>query len=974
MKRIAEILFIALLICWSSTLAYGYITHVADWRIDDLTLETPVVLDYMVLTPTTVPSDDIEGYFYWDAEANGIKVHNGTDWVSLDTASGVSLDGAYDLGSGITVDGDAVTLTVGASDDNSALAIVHGETSNNNDAFTIVNSGTGDAIQISPAGTSSGGLNVVAKAAGVVPLIILDGASNDWDGADGKGMLNITQDTPMTHAGATALFIGDSSTPIASAQGFLARFVHSGTARTNSSAVQIKVPATQPALTMNGILAINGQNNAGAALVQIDNVAGNGDNDGVVITHTGAGDALQITVGENDGVAQRNIAAADQTTSLAVFDGATNNWDGASNIGMVHITTDDPLVDTGASLLNVTQSGTPIASAEGFLARFIQSGTATATATAVEIQVKATQPALAVNGITKINGQNAAGATLFQVIGVGASGDADAMLISNTGLGNCLQVTPGGIGTGGVNVTALADSTVSMITLDGASNNWDGDDNIGQLTLTQDDAVAHTGATQLMVINGGTTVAAAEGFLARFVQHTGTAVTDAYAVEIETTATTPCLALNGQMSIAGQGATDGILLDIVSADTDDDTVQFTGVGSGDVLQITPDATAAVGIRVIAKASGTTSDIVADATAGWLGASGVGLVHIKGDSALTDNAATLLFVGNASGRPKDGAEGFLARFVDSGTARTTATAVYIETTNTTPALNCNNNVTIAGADEAGILLNVTGIDLTGDTDTIVISHGGDGDAIQVTTTEPDGVALNVICDAAQVSSAVIVNGTTGEWIGAATTGMIHGTTDGALVEDASMLRLSSTGNIAVANDGALIELIETGSEQATSYLMRIASTNNEALHVDDGDVLFDDDFTVDGDATLSGAITGDGGDVLMGYLRGTEEETTTAEQVLITDSGKIFFNKANEGATTYTLPDCAAGLVFHFVDNSDTGGDDVIIDPQSGDNIDHATNGNYIESVTNAYPQTITLVGLNATDWASMGRTGTWGTQ
>ena len=126
--------------------------------------------------------------------------------------------------------------------------------------------------------------------------------------------------------------------------------------------------------------------------------------------------------------------------------------------------------------------------------------------------------------------------------------------------------------------------------------------------------------------------------------------------------------------------------------------------------------------------------------------------------------------------------------------------------------------------------------------------------------------------------------------------------------------------------------------------------------------------------VTGNIQGDGANTIIGYKIGVEVEPGTAETLLVTDSGKVFANTAAQGATTYTLPDCAAGLLFYFVDNSSTGGDDVIIDCQADDNIDHDTNGDAIESVTDAYPQTIILIGLNSTDWATIGKTGTWGAQ
>jgi hypothetical protein len=469
-------------------------------------------------------------------------------------------------------------LTITGTDSTGILLAVTGaDTTGNTDTITVAHSGTGAALQITSSEADTQLIELISAANQTTWLQVIDGAAGNWIGADDVGMLTLKGDTAMAHVGASLLNIQSSAQPLASGEGFLARFVSSGTATATATAVEIEVPATQPALAVNGITKINGQDAAGAALLQIANVGASGNADGVTITSTGSGDALQITVGEADGVAQRNIAAASQTTSLAVFDGATSNWDGADNIGMVHITTDDPVIHTGASLLNVTQSGQAIASAEGFLARFIASGAARTDATAVEIEVAATQPALAVNGITKINGQDAAGATLFQVAGVGASGDADAMLISNTGAGTCLQITPGEADTGGIEITGLAASTVSNLLVDGATNTFNGADNIGMVHIKGDAALAHAGASLLQVRNDtGQPIAAAEGFLARFVD-TGTARTDAYAVEIEVTATTGglyssghatfekgCQVLSQSVTATGDGLTTGLIPDHAS--------------------------------------------------------------------------------------------------------------------------------------------------------------------------------------------------------------------------------------------------------------------------------------------------------------------------------------------------------------------------------------------------------------------------
>ncbi len=638
----------------------------------------------ILMEPTTQPTST-EGRFYYDSVANGLKLYNGSAWVNIDTAGGGSLDQAYDVGNAITVDGNPVALTVGATDNNSALTISHGEVTNNNDAFTIAHSGSGDAIEVTIADTDGVAQRLIAAASQTTGLAVFDASTNNWDGADDVGILQINTDDPYIHGGATALLVSDSSTPITSAEGFLARFVHSGTARTNSSAVEIEVPATQPALATNGIVVLNGQDAAGAALLQVVGVGASGDADAMTITNTGAGDGLQITVGEADGVALRAIAAASQTTSLGVFDAATNNWDGADNVGLLHINTDDPFISAGASALQVVDSSTPISAAEGFLARFVHSGTARTNSSAVEIEVPATQPAFAANGIVAITGQDNPGAALVQVVGIDTSGNSDTMSIDHSGTGNGLYIDLNETDSQGLTIEPFTNATVAALEVDGDASGWDGADNVGMVHIRNDVPGIHAGATLLFVDDSSQPITAAEGFLARFVA-TGAARTNSSAVEIEVPATQPALAINGIVAISGQDAAGGAIFQVngVGASGNADAMIITNTGSGDNLQVTVGEADGVGVNVIAATSQTTSLVKVDGTTGsYLGAANVGMIHVTNDGALADVASSLLYIAN-TGIPTDDSRGSSLRIVDTGNAAagTAGYAVYISATDAT----------------------------------------------------------------------------------------------------------------------------------------------------------------------------------------------------------------------------------------------------------------------------------------------------
>jgi len=128
-------------------------------------------------TPQSAPGAVIEGKLYYDATANMLKVStDGSTWTELGTTSaGTSLDGSYDLGYGITVDGTAVTLTVADGDDNSALIIAQDDATNDPNALEIVmgtgSIGAGIHIDSQSGGTDIKGDNWSINQAGLLTSV-----------------------------------------------------------------------------------------------------------------------------------------------------------------------------------------------------------------------------------------------------------------------------------------------------------------------------------------------------------------------------------------------------------------------------------------------------------------------------------------------------------------------------------------------------------------------------------------------------------------------------------------------------------------------------------------------------------------------------------------------------------------------------------------------------------------------------------
>lgn len=137
----------------------------------------------------------------------------------------------------------------------------------------------------------------------------------------------------------------------------------------------------------------------------------------------------------------------------------------------------------------------------------------------------------------------------------------------------------------------------------------------------------------------------------------------------------------------------------------------------------------------------------------------------------------------------------------------------------------------------------------------------------------------------------------------------------------------TGTLAVATSGFMLDLVDTSAATATSYCLRIASTSNEALHVDTGEALFDELVTIS-DAAIGLKIGG----------------TAARAGVAGTNSVHIFNGTAPVGAlangcSLYS----AAGELYSM----DAAGNATLISPHSmdGDFVIHSYSATKDETVT-----------------------------
>lgn len=190
----------------------------------------------------------------------------------------------------------------------------------------IVNDGQGYGISIDDQKTDGGGLEILMKTASTGNGIYIDGATGTYVGSNTTAMLNIQQTGTLANAAATALLVDFDGAPAASGMGYAILLDDNASAVATSYAMSINSNANVP-LHLKAI----------------------GATKSALVVETNA-----------------------QTVSSVIVDGATNNWQGANNVAMVHASSDAALGNAGASLIGAYHAtAAPVASAIGFLGRFI---------------------------------------------------------------------------------------------------------------------------------------------------------------------------------------------------------------------------------------------------------------------------------------------------------------------------------------------------------------------------------------------------------------------------------------------------------------------------------------------------------------------------------------------------------------------------------------------------------------------------
>lgn len=142
-------------------------------------LEGETAIGSLWFDPTDTAPDTDEGMVYYHESDESLKLRTSSAWVDIDVSGASSLGTAYGIGSAITVDTDAITLTTTDAANNVILALVHAETGNFS-PMTISNASAYPSIAITTTGAgaditgSSATWSVSAAGVGTFVSLVLE--------------------------------------------------------------------------------------------------------------------------------------------------------------------------------------------------------------------------------------------------------------------------------------------------------------------------------------------------------------------------------------------------------------------------------------------------------------------------------------------------------------------------------------------------------------------------------------------------------------------------------------------------------------------------------------------------------------------------------------------------------------------------------------------------------------------------------
>jgi hypothetical protein len=420
----------------------------------------------------TVDATMTSGYYYeayngaasvWGVKRYGAVTHTGnagSDIITV-TAGDLQLDnGKFEVDT--TQDIQSYVKRNNATGTNPAFqvwqahatggvaALINQDATGDVNGLQIDNAGTGYSVTTTPAAAAGKGYEFISATSGTGSGFLADGTTGgaSWIGAAATGMIQAQSDGALANVAASLLYLA-----------------YSGNA--------------------------GGANQTGSCINVVETGAASGTSFAVGVSSTN-NNGMSISVGA---VSKTNLTlygVASQTASELVVDGVTNNWIGASGVGMLHTKCDGALAHAGASLIYSTYTGNTAAVVPaGSCAYFYENGTIAAGGYAVGIK--------------------------------------------STG-GHALNVETAAAGFTNINVVGISAQTANMVNLDGSTgaNGWIGADGKAILAITTDGALAHANASCFNITNSGTGQAASMGTSLRVVD-TCNAGAGSYAVYLSAT-------------------------------------------------------------------------------------------------------------------------------------------------------------------------------------------------------------------------------------------------------------------------------------------------------------------------------------------------------------------------------------------------------------------------------------------------------
>lgn len=317
------------------------------------------------------------------------------------------------------------------------------------------------------------------------------------------------------------------------------------------------------------------------------------------------------------------------------------------------------------------------------------------------------------------------------------------------------------------------------------------------------------------------------------------------------------VACGGDLDVDGTLTVGGFATDAVVAATAATTLTLDGTTSG-------------GVNICSTSTGgiTLGDDTTLAT-------GKNFTIVNGAFGITAGSATLTdgdFV-SAEGKITLDSTADDQSYIKRNVAATTGPLLELEDTN-------------ASADNETLLIDSNG---TGAVGSVVIDHEGTADAITLTSLAAGaslikatgeaatGTILEGISAASATVSALTLTdtgtGATG-WLGADGVGIAQITCDGNLAHaNASCMLIEYSGTGAATGLGTSLRIVDTGGT-ATSYAAYISAATGEALRVDAGNVLFDEDCDIGAACTVGTTLGVTGTTAVTGGIIGAVFHTGT----------------------------------------------------------------------------------------------------